>query len=622
MVVIALLLAAHAWAAPESLLVPELKTFLGPPPAHFDRDYARPARSFRLAWENPKPEAALNALSALAKDSSMAEHALFEIALRRQERLEFALSRAAVTRLQDEYPASPYSDRLPELNVGNDCGQGLAEAKKGNAGRSAAIRLLLLCLQRTPWKEWETREEEATRLYSLLKESKDPLFGPFAAELIQALPAVNGLRGRIQKENSPSDLRAWSTVARFRIRTAPPGGVKAVYPDQDLFDQGMQKVLAESWREAGELFKKMLADYPQSEHLDRARYWIARSEEASGQTEESRRRFEEIYRESPLSYYGLQSLLRLQKDPALLMAPFSGKPPTLSGTLLTRQALSLWKLRALLAEGLLGPAQMEAKSLFQQRPGGATFGQDSADGAALVALLYHHAGYSLAAFSHAHAAVSLDETALGAFTLETIFPSLFPKEFRAAAELSGVHELLLQSVAKQESAFLPQAISRANALGLLQLLLPTAREIDPQLNRQQLFQPGPNAKAGARYLQKLLDRFQGNIALALAGYNAGPSRAVAWQKKALESPLMRKQFDVDAFIDTIPFTETRRYVGSILRNYAWYKFLAKDKINSVQELAFQWQKNQADLAPTPVAPPPPPAEEATPAEEQPLPSTP
>jgi len=173
-----------------------------------------------------------------------------------------------------------------------------------------------------------------------------------------------------------------------------------------------------------------------------------------------------------------------------------------------------------------------------------------------------------------------------------IFPRLYTEEFNSAAERSGVHQSLLLSIAKQESAFLPNAVSRANALGLMQLLLPTAREVVPGASRESLFEPATNTKAGSLYIHKLLIRFEGNIALALAGYNAGPSRAASWQRDIMESPLMKQRFDPDAFIDSIPYPETRKYVANILRNYAWYKMLAKDgtPTKSIEELMFQWQK--------------------------------
>jgi len=578
----------------QAALAPELKEFLGPTPKSYDTQYLRPARQLKSALEklrSGKRDAAIKELSPLAKSGSMAEHAGFELARALQEKKQFAQSTTLLNRLIYEFPNSPYREELSDLLQENDCQQGLAETAKGS--KAQAVITLQRCLQRLSWKEWSEREKETTALYEILKSTKDPLFGAFVAELIQALPPSAPLRARMQKEIP--DLQKYADMPRYRTKGGAPAGVKPVNPDLELFNQGMQAVLEGKWSNAKEFFLRVESEFPQSEHIDRTVYWIARSEEALNNKDEANKRYEQIYLDYPLSYYGLQSALRLKKDLSQFIVPATTKPEPLAGTPLPRQAVSLWKIRALLEQGLIDPARAEARALFQYKPGGSTFGQESPAGAALAGLLYHTAGYSMAAFSHAYAAISLDPSLLNTFTLELIFPSVYPADFRAASESSGVHSLLLYSVAKQESAFLPNAVSRANAFGLMQLLLSTARDMEPKLDRAQLFTPSANTRVGSRYLQKLLERFNGNIPLALAGYNAGPSRAAQWQKRMNEFDGMREKFDVDTFIDTIPFTETRRYVSSILRNYAWYKLLNKDgKIESVEELAFQWQKNKPE----------------------------
>ncbi|MGZ3713040.1 MAG: lytic transglycosylase domain-containing protein, partial [Bdellovibrionota bacterium] len=453
--------------------------------------------------------------------------------------------------------------------------------------------------------------------YENLSAAKDPILGSFIAEIIQALPAGSNLRRRIAKEIPDSKLAEYANLARFRAKTTPPAGVKAVYPDFDLFDSGMQAVLKEKWSEANGIFKKVVADFPQSERIDSANYWIATTEEKLGNADAAKTRFEQILTDSPLTYYGLQSALHLKKDPHSLLQPAKPsdaeeeKTPRLLGALLTRQALSLWKLRGLLEAGLIDQAREEAKFFFSYRPAGSTFGQEDTLATLMIAKLYTQAGYPLAAFAHAYNAISYNKDLMGPEALGFIFPRSYESEFTAAAKVSGVDPFLLYSVAKQESAFIPNALSKADALGLLQLIPTTGQEMRPGLKREELFDPAVNSMLGGQYLRKLLDRFQGNIALALAGYNAGPNRAQQWQRLMLESPAMKANFDVDIFIDTIPFAETRKYVGSILRNFAWYKLLDKDSttnVSSVQELAFQWQKpvkkpeNPTTIPPLPSTP--------------------
>lgn len=595
-----------------SNLSPELRDFLGPSPAGFEKNFVKPAKQLRAAVElrtQEKSAAAIPALLPLATHSEFAEHATFELALAYRAHQEFGKSTAQALRFGAEFPGSVYADRLPDLIRDNDCDAGLAESKKatGPKSRTHAAAMLERCLARISWKEWSKREEQVTELYKILARGKNDLLGAFVAEVIQALPAGSPLRAKIAKEIPDAKLNEYANLARYRAKNPNPAGVKATYPDADLFDQGMQAVLQEKWSDANTVFKKLAADFPQSERLDSANYWIARTEEKIGNAEAAKARYEQIYADSPLSYYGLQSGFRLKKDPlALVQAarPSPAQPLRLTGGVTTRQQRSLWRLRALLEAGLTDLAREEAKFFFQYRPSGAAFGQEDSLGALLTAKLFTAAGYPLAAFSHAYSAVSFNKDLFNNEALGLIFPRSFEKEFADAAAASGVHPLLLYSVAKQESAFIPNAVSRADALGLLQLLPSTAQEMKSDLVRTELFDPAVNSQLGGRYLRKLLDRFQGNIAVALAGYNAGPSRAQQWQKLWQESSLMRAGFDLDVFVDTIPFTETRKYVSSIFRNFAWYKLLENNgKIESLQELVNQWQNPPSKIEnPTPPTP--------------------
>ncbi len=102
----------------------------------------------------------------------------------------------------------------------------------------------------------------------------------------------------------------------------------------------------------------------------------------------------------------------------------------------------------------------------------------------------------------------------------------FPFEecFRAAAREHELPRALLLAVARGESNFDPRAVSHANAHGLMQILWPvTARHLGFG-SKQELYDPCRNVDAGARYLRELLDRYGGDLHLALAAYNYGPAR--------------------------------------------------------------------------------------------------
>lgn len=97
-------------------------------------------------------------------------------------------------------------------------------------------------------------------------------------------------------------------------------------------------------------------------------------------------------------------------------------------------------------------------------------------------------------------------------------PPAFLAAFRAAAHETGLPLSLLAAVAWEESRMDPNALSRAGARGLLQIMPHTARALALEGNS-----PRANIRAGARYLRQLIVRFGGDLELALAAYNAGPS---------------------------------------------------------------------------------------------------
>jgi soluble lytic murein transglycosylase len=126
------------------------------------------------------------------------------------------------------------------------------------------------------------------------------------------------------------------------------------------------------------------------------------------------------------------------------------------------------------------------------------------------------------------------------------------------------------SLIRQESAFNPNAVSRANALGLMQLMPKTGKLVAKQekvrrFSATQLFTPATNLQLGTRYFRGMVDKF-GSFEYALAAYNAGSDRVDDWLK-------LGKYRDPQEFVESIPFTETREYVQAILRNENVYRQL-------------------------------------------------
>jgi len=166
-----------------------------------------------------------------------------------------------------------------------------------------------------------------------------------------------------------------------------------------------------------------------------------------------------------------------------------------------------------------------------------------------------------------------------------LFPIAFQEQILAAAKANDLDPFLLFALIRQESFFNVQAVSPQNAFGLMQIIMPTARQVlagsglpYKRLQRNDLFDPELNITLGCLYLRQLLKRYDNQLHLALAAYNAGPHRVDRWLE----------DFSTDdeiLFIEQIPFTETRNYVKTILRNLFYYRFYYQDLSPAISDTA-------------------------------------
>ena len=280
----------------------------------------------------------------------------------------------------------------------------------------------------------------------------------------------------------------------------------------------------------------------------RWQYWQARAELSSpdiGGRESTRVSFERLASER--DYYGHLAALWLGIPGSLADQSTTIAPEKLLDLAAAPTAQRIYELRA------LGETLEARREWFQLiKP----FSNTELRIAAALASQWHWHDMAIATLAQAQA---WDEV------LER-FPRPYAERFTEAARTQGVPVTLAMAVARRESGFWTEARSPVGAQGLMQLMPRTAQSVAKSIDLDSptdlvLTQADTNIKLGTAYLGQLLQRFNDNRILALAAYNAGPSRAKKWYTNPQP---------IDAFIEGIPFAETRAYVKAVLLYAAIY----------------------------------------------------
>lgn len=158
---------------------------------------------------------------------------------------------------------------------------------------------------------------------------------------------------------------------------------------------------------------------------------------------------------------------------------------------------------------------------------------------------------------------------------KALFPRPYPEAVAGLAREFRLDADLIYALIRKESAYDPNVVSRADALGLMQLLPATAEKYAAQeglpFERARLFEPSYNLRLGSAYVRKLLREFGGQAPLAIAAYNAGEHRVRAWLKAAKGQG---SSIPLDLFVERIPIEQTRNYVRRVLANWARYRYMS------------------------------------------------
>jgi soluble lytic murein transglycosylase len=280
-------------------------------------------------------------------------------------------------------------------------------------------------------------------------------------------------------------------------------------------------------------------------------------------------RFRRVIRDQPLSFAALASAARLDELGQPLPPPIA--PPEASASSPSVEIELPARARLLMAIGLDGDAENElagAEEAIRKRY--APRGDEAlcrAYGKLATAAQRYRTGQKAARWSDLDNAPS----AQSRWLWECVYPKPYESVVRDVEREWKLPPDFIYAVMRQESAFRTGAESPAQAVGLLQLIPPTARQVTSELSIRYdpalLKSPPDNIRLGSYYLKKMLDTFGGELPLAAAAYNAGPTAVSRWLETGENLPL-------DVWVARIPFEETRTYVHRVLGNYARYAYLA------------------------------------------------
>jgi soluble lytic murein transglycosylase len=322
-------------------------------------------------------------------------------------------------------------------------------------------------------------------------------------------------------------------------------------------------------------FEEQIELYPSSGEVPAALYWRARLAEEDGEPAKARAYYQKVSDRFRNYYYGelaREQIAKLKSDSdAEHFALLDHVPPIDASAKVTEDALPTDNLRVQKAQLLENGALLD----FAVRELRAAASEGNGNWLAPeTARLYADAGrYDMAIEVLKRAVPSyfaVDLPSLPRSYWEALFPKPYWIDLKRFSSSNALDPYLVAALIRQESEFNPSAVSRANAVGLMQLLPKVGKSVAKQeklkhFSSTQLFAPGINLQLGTRYFRGMVDKF-GAFEYALAAYNAGSDRVQDWLGQG-------KYRDAQEFVESIPFTETREYVQAILRNANVYRQL-------------------------------------------------
>jgi len=328
-------------------------------------------------------------------------------------------------------------------------------------------------------------------------------------------------------------------------------------------------------KDAADLLREQVVRYPQSTTVSAALYFLGRLAESGKDLRAARGYYDTLAERYPGYYYGMLARERLAQPAVARAVPAETVAAFLGGLDFSARAArenyepTAATTRRIERYRLLSDGGMNKLAESELRFGARTDAQPP-----LLAMELSRATEAPHQGLRNMKSLVSDYFAIAPATApdhfwELLFPLPFRRDLVNQSTASDLDPHIVAGLVRQESEFNPKVISPARAYGLTQIVPSTGRQLARKagirgFSTSMLFQPSTNLRLGTTYLRSLLDQWGGKWEQTLASYNAGKSHVLEW--------ITWGDFREPAeFVETIPFTETREYVQSVLRNAAAYR---------------------------------------------------
>jgi soluble lytic murein transglycosylase len=343
---------------------------------------------------------------------------------------------------------------------------------------------------------------------------------------------------------------------------------------------GMSHYLLGHWDDA-EAVLEALGKRGKALEGGKGQYWLARTHQKQGKTDDALATYKTIVAKWPFSWYALLSRARLAEAGVSIGIFGTDTPSARGASIPTTLDAALEKDELIERADELLAAGLGVEAGEELDRGERAFIGRHTRGPALAMLLdrYRRAGnfnrpWMLATVYDGGA---LDGPATGAARVwwEHAYPRAYRELIEKYEALGDNPKYFLYSIMRKESGFDPHVLSYADAQGLLQMIPATTIRVAQKLglpyDAGRLYDPEFNIQAGSWYIGRLLSKFKSQIPIGAGSYNSGPRPVMRWCD-------LNGDREIDEFVELVSYVQTREYMKKVTENYARYLYLYDDKV--------------------------------------------